>query len=139
MERAALIGIDTNVLLRFTIDDNQAQADLVQSWLDERSSRDPAYVSLIVLCEFAWVLGTRYSFQRDAIARAVHSVLNTAVFSVERSELVQQALRQFSASRADFADCCIAAFASAAGCVYTLTFDKTASKLPGMRLLENEQ
>ena len=131
----ALIGIDTNVLLRFVIEDDPAQTDAVQSWLDERTSRDPGFVSLLVLCEFVWVLATRYGFSRDNIAGAVKTVLNTAVLAVEQAELAKDALLKFQASKADFADCCISAMAYAAGCDFTVTFDKAAAKLPGMRLL----
>ena len=135
MERTALIGIDTNILLRFVVEDDPAQASQVQFWLSERSNRDPGFVSLLVLCEFVWVLTTRYRFSRVEVASAVASVLNTEVLAVERAALAQVALQSFLDSKADFADCCIAALAAASGCAYTLTFDRAAAKLPGMRLL----
>ena len=45
------------------------------------------------------------------------------------------ALQMYADSRADFGDCCITVLASTAGCTHTATFDKSAAKLPGMRLL----
>ncbi len=137
MERALLIGLDTNVLLRFMVQDDLAQTSLVQTWLDKRSTREPGFVPILVLCEFVWVLTTRYRFPRAEIASAITAILNTEVLIVERAALVQTALQQFRDSRADFADCCIAALATTAGCSYTLTFDQAAAKLPGMRLLSN--
>jgi predicted nucleic-acid-binding protein len=54
---------------------------------------------------------------------------------VERAEIVLQALRKFSASQADFADCLIERCGHAAECQYTVTFDRNAAKGAGMKLL----
>lgn len=135
MEWRALIGVDTNILLRYVLEDDLHQTDLVEAWLRNRSDREPGYVPLLVLCEFAWTLAKFYRRPRAEIGRGVAAILNMSVLTVERAEIAQRALEQYLASNADFGDCCIAVLAGAAGCDHTLTFDKAASKLPGMRLL----
>jgi len=77
-----------------------------------------------------------YASGRREIASVVESLLRTKELVVERAELVSQALRLFSAGRADFADTLIERCANAADCDYTLTFDQTAAATAGMRLLE---
>ncbi len=131
--------MDTNLLLRFVLDDDAMQVSQVQDVVDTLTSRNPAYVSLLVLCEFAWTLARVYRRPRFEVAAGVETLLNMPNLEVERADIALDALAQYRNSHADFGDCCIASLGSAAGCAYTLTFDKAASKLPGMRLLENEQ
>ena len=111
------------------------QALQAQSFFETLTPRDPGFISLIVLCEFAWVLGRSYHRTRVEVVAAVGQLLNIPVFTVERAEIALKALQQFRTSKADFGDCCIGAIAQAAGCDYTVTFDKNAAKLPGMRAL----
>jgi predicted nucleic-acid-binding protein len=97
--------------------------------------REPGYISLLVLCEFAWVLAVTYRKPRAEIASRLGGILNAGSLRVEQPSLAHEALEQFRTSQAEFADCCISALASAAGCRHTVTFDRAASRLPGMRLL----
>ncbi len=117
------------------IDDDAQQGATARRWVEALTERDPGYVSLVVICELAWVLSRRYRFSREQIAAGLGSLLKVAVLRVEEAELVTEALEQFRASRADFADCYIAVSGRRSGCSHTVTFDLQASKLPGMRLL----
>ena len=60
---------------------------------------------------------------------------STRELVVERADVIWQALRRFSDSKADFADCLIERCANAAECEYTVTFDQKAAKTAGMRHL----
>lgn len=135
MEGTTLIGIDTNVLLRFVLRDDAIQFAQARALFGSLSFRNAGYISLLVLCEFAWTLGRSSRYKRSEIANAVEQILGMAEVVVEQESAVRNALKHFRASRADFGDCCIAALASAAGCDWTATFDKQASRLPSMRLL----
>ncbi len=135
MERALLIGLDTNVLVRLVMEDDEGQIEKAQGFFNGLTTRDPAYLSILVLCEFAWTLGRFYKLTRDQVAVAIEQVLNMPSLQIERPHIVRKALQYFRASRADFGDCCIGVLAETAGCVYTVTFDRDASKLPGMHLL----
>ena len=131
--------MDTNLIVRFIAEDHDSQVDEVQRFLDERTARNPAYVSTVVLCEVAWTLARVYRRSRADVAAALEKILSMPIVQVERGDLAAEAVKMYRGSRADFGDCCIAALASLAGCEYTLTFDKDASKLPGMRLLGDSQ
>lgn len=133
-----MIGMDTNILLRVILEDDAAQSRQVRVFLEKRTALDPGYVSLITLCEFAWVLTRFYRLSRAAVADALDALLHMENIEVESAEVVQQAVASFRATQAGFSDCCIAAFGANAGSEYTFTFDKAAAKLPGMRLMPRQ-
>jgi predicted nucleic-acid-binding protein len=128
-----VIGLDTNVLVRYIAQDDKAQSARATSLIENECSTSlPGYVGLIVLVEVVWVSEACYGATRRQIAEIVRRILGIRQFVVQDTEVVWQALRQFENSKADFADCLIERAAAAAGCVRTLTFDKRA----GMTLLQ---
>ncbi len=139
MERKPLIGIDTNVLLRFTLGDDAVQAAQAREFFCALTPRNSGYLSLLVLSEFAWTLARLYKFRRAEIGDKIEEILGVTVFEIERPVIVQKALQLYRQSSADFGDCCIAALSNAAGCTHTYTFNKATAKLPGMRLLGASQ
>jgi predicted nucleic-acid-binding protein len=133
---SAMIGIDTNVLLRVIIADEPKQAEAARNFIrDNCSSDDPGYVSHITLVELVWTLAKAYQFSREDISRAVEQILETAQLDVESSNDVAAALKEYRKGPADFADCLLARVNAAAGCDYTITFDRKAAKLTGFKLL----
>jgi predicted nucleic-acid-binding protein len=82
-----------------------------------------------------WVLSSCFGLDRTQLVSVIEGVLRTQELSVERAELVWQALRALADSSADFADCVIAKSAASAGCERTMTFDRLAAKSAGMTLL----
>ena len=139
MEREPLIGVDTNVLLRFILFDDPIQSVRAREFFGSLTARNGGYISLLVLSECAWTLARVYKFDRAQVAGRVEQILDTSMLEVERPAVAQRALNLYRISKADFGDCCIAALGTAAGCDYTYTFDKAAAKLPGMRLLGASQ
>jgi predicted nucleic-acid-binding protein len=123
------------VLLRFVLSDDLQQTPVADRWMQALTPREPGYVSLLVLCEFAWVLAVTYRKPRAEIESHLTGILDAGSLRVEQAGLVNDALEAYRTSKADFADCCIAALGQQAGCQHTVTFDRAASKLPGMRLL----
>ncbi len=131
-----MIGIDTNVILRLLVADDEKQADAAARYLKAHSSSDePALISDIVLVECAWVLEDVYGYSRTQIGEAIEGILGTAQLRAANPSEVGTALQRFRASSADFADCLLGIHNAAAGCEYTATFDRKASKLPEFRLL----
>ena len=124
------------MLLRFVLKDNPGQSKAAREFMAGLSSREPGYISAIVLCEFSWVLARSYRRTRAEIAHTVAALLTMPVLHVECAEVVQQALEHYVTSSADFGDCCIAALGASAGCSHTVTFDKAAARLPDMRILD---
>ena len=129
-----MIGLDTNVLLRYLTKDDPAQSASATQLIRSFSSENPGFLSLIVIIETIWVLENSYDFGKTQIEEVLEVLLRSRELSVERADLVWQAFRIFSSSRTDFADCLIERCSHAAGCSYTATFDRAASRA-GMRLL----
>jgi predicted nucleic-acid-binding protein len=129
-----MIGLDTNVLVRYITQDHPAQSAAAVKVMDSLSSDLPGFLSMVVIAEVVWVLQFSYQFKRDEVEHVVERLLRSKELVIERAEIVSQALRRFRASRATFADCLIERCAHAAECQYVLTFDREAAAM-GMRLL----
>ena len=128
-----MIGLDTNILVRFITHDDATQAATAMRLMASLSADSPGYVSLVVLVELIWVLEGFYRFRGKEVEDVVESLLRGREMRLERPDLVEQAVRRFKAGSADLADCIIERAAHAAGCDYTLTFDRKAVSA-GMKL-----
>jgi predicted nucleic-acid-binding protein len=131
-----MIGLDTNILVRYITQDHTAQAAAAVKIIDSLSSESPGFLSLIVIVELVWVLQFSYRFKKNEIENVVERLLRSKELVVERAEIVFEALRKFRISRANLADCLIERCAHAADCQYVLTFDKDAAAA-GMKMLES--
>ena len=127
-----MIGLDTNVLVRYLLRDDPVQAARAEREL-ERNER--FLIDSIVLCELVWVLETGYGFSRTEIAAALERILGTAQFEIESKDLALAALDDFRRSAADFSDCLIGRRNQAAGVPETVTFDRNLKGLEGFRYL----
>lgn len=135
--RWAMIGIDTNVLLRLLVRDDDAQVRAAERYIATHCSPDdPGFVSLVVLVETAWALRRLYLYDRSQIATALRALLNVAELEIESAAEVRSALTDFATSTAGLVDCLVARTNIAAGCDHTVTFDRKAAKLPGFELLK---
>jgi predicted nucleic-acid-binding protein len=132
-----MIGLDTNVLVRYFAQDDVAQSKKATALMESFSAERPGYVSQIALVEVVWVLGRSYGVERDQMKDIIESMLGTKELVIEGADTVRKALRVFAASdKADFADCLIERSGHVAQCEYTATFDVTASKVVGMVLVK---
>jgi predicted nucleic-acid-binding protein len=129
-----MIGLDTNVIVRYLTLDDAAQARLAVRVFNSLSPDSPGFVPLAVMVELVWVLESSYAFEKDRVVETVDALLRSQELVVERADAVRQALRRFSASRADFADCLIERCCFEMECDHTVTFDKKAAAA-GMRLI----
>ena len=134
---SAMIGIDTNVLLRLLVRDDDAQVRAAERFIATHCSPDdPGFVSLVVIVEPAWALRRVYLYDRSQIAAALGSLLDVAELEVESAVEVRSAIADFATSAAGLVDCLVARTNVAAGCEYTVTFDRKAAKLKGFDLLK---
>ena len=130
-----MIGIDTNVLVRYIAQDDATQSARATRLLEEECSPSaPGFIGLVVLLELVWVSETCYGASRAEIAGMLRRILSIRQLVVEEAETAWKALRLFESSKADFADCLIERMAAAKGCTVVMTFDKAAAKA-GMTLL----
>lgn len=131
-----MIGLDTNVLVRFFAQDEPQQSKAARALINEKLTRDrPGYVAAIVLAEFAWVMKRLYAADRDEVAAAIEGLLTSPVMAVEYKPLIWKALGDFRSTSIGFSDCLIKHINAAAGCEATCTFDRSAAKIAGFRLL----
>lgn len=127
-----MLGLDTNVLVRLLVDDEQAQADRARRLVERcAAAGEEVYVSLLVLLETEWVLRSRYGFDKAQVRTAMDALLETRELCIEDESTVETALFHWDESSADFADCLIAACHRARGCSATATFDTRAARSPG--------
>lgn len=131
-----MVGIDTNVLVRYLTQDDPKQSAIATRFIEDRlSAENPGFVSAVTLCEIAWVLAMSYGADRKEIRKTVENLLATKQLVIERAELVWKALRASEGAPADFSDALIGQLAIARGAEKTVTFDRTAARLPGFELL----
>jgi predicted nucleic-acid-binding protein len=127
-----MIGIDTNVLVRFLVRDDQRQFEKAQRLIRRESARgETVLISLLVLLEAEWVLRSRYALPKSEILRAFGGLLDSMEFAIEDEPSVEQALFVWKDSTAEFADCLIGARHLNLGCRATASFDARALRLPG--------
>ena len=131
-----MIGLDTNVVVRYLTQDDPKQSQIVTRLMEKTlSSDEPGFISLVVLAEVVWVLTSLYSVDRAGVSEIVSGLLTTEQLRVENAELVWRAKRRYEASKADFSDALIAECAVAAGCKRAVTFDRSAAATSGFDLL----
>lgn len=130
-----MIGLDTNVLIRFFVKDDPGQCRIARSLLSSLSVAEPGWIGLATLLELVWVLKSAKGLDRAWIAKLLGELLSLEVILIEHPGTVAMALERYRHGNADFADCLIAASAKAAGCSRTVTFDKIAARDAGMELL----
>lgn len=131
-----MIGVDTNVLVRYLTQDDPRQSAIATRFIEARlSEENPGFVSAVTLCEIAWVLAVSYGADRKRIRQTVESLLTTKQLVIEGAELVWKALRTSEGGQGDFSDALIGQIAAAHGCERTVTFDRAAGKLAGFDML----
>jgi predicted nucleic-acid-binding protein len=130
-----MTGLDTNVLVRAVTADDPAQTRTVTRLFRTLTVQAPGYISLVCLAEFVWVLRRTYRYPQSSIVDVIRHFLEAPEFVFENQSAVEQSLHVYSATRSDFADCLIERAGHIAGCTATVTFDKGAAKVSGMRLL----
>lgn len=130
-----MIGIDTNILVRYLAQDDEEQSPAASRIIDGFTPQEPGFVSQVALVETVWVLTRAYKMSREAIANIVETLLRSREIIIERPEAGYLALATYRMTTADFSDALIAHGGRLAGCSKTLTFDKGAASDAGMSLL----
>ncbi len=130
-----MIGLDTNVLVRYIMQDDAAQSPRATDLIEALTVDEPGFVSIVAVVELGWVLSSSYGLSRQQLGQAFEALLRTKEIVVDRADSVLKAVRRFSATSADFADCLIERAGADAGCRCTMTFDAAASKVVGMSLV----
>lgn len=130
-----MIALDTNVLVRFLVQDDPEQSELATHVLNQLTDEAQGFVSREVLIELVWVLERAYHLGRFDIAVALDGLLTATELEIEAADDVGPALDLYRNDGFGFADLMIAAAARRIGAAELVTFDRKAAKLPNVRLL----
>lgn len=130
-------SLDTNVIIRFLVNDDKKQGDIVRSFFEKaEAAGNSYYVSIPVLLEVLWILDSVYDYSRDEIINAVESLSSMPVIIFEKADVVQEFIDAGRKARLDLSDILIGVAAKNAGCDSTLTFDLKAAKSDLFELLK---
>ncbi|MDR0275199.1 MAG: type II toxin-antitoxin system VapC family toxin [Burkholderiaceae bacterium] len=135
-----MIGLDTNVLVRYLAQDDKAQSARATRFIETSlSERSPGFISLVVLVEVCWVLQSLYQATTSELVDMVADLLATPQFELQARQAVQDtvaALRAEKPGKASFTDFLIARIALREGCRTTVSFDRAAIRYAGMTAVE---
>jgi predicted nucleic-acid-binding protein len=127
-----MIGLDTNVLVRFLVRDDEGQFERARRLIRrEAAAGEPVLINLLVFLETEWVLRSRYDLTKAEIVAAFSGLLESVEVSFEDEASLEQALFLWKESNVQFADCLISARNTALACRGTASFDSKALRLPG--------
>jgi predicted nucleic-acid-binding protein len=130
-----MIGLDTNVLVRYLVQDDPVQSAKATEFIEGLTEDEPGFVSLVAIAETAWVLEHAYGLADQAIAATFERLLQIDVLVIDREQEVFIAMVALKEGRGSFVDALIAALDAKAGCSQTFTLDRKAMGLPGFALL----
>lgn len=130
-----MIGLDTNALVRFLVQDDPDQAAVATAFVAGLTEAEAGFVSREVLVELVWVLERAYGLSRADIAKALDGLLEARELVIEAADRAAVAVDRYRKGGPGFADQMIALAGQGAGCRDTVSFDRKAAGLPGMRLL----
>jgi predicted nucleic-acid-binding protein len=131
-----MIGLDTNVLIRYLAQDDPVQSPRATDLIEQRlTEEEPGFISVVAMAEIAWVLERAYGLADRDIAAAIEAILQAELLVVESEQEVFTAMVALKEGRGSFADALIAALGAKAGCSRTLTFDRRAQRLSSFELL----
>ena len=122
-------ALDTNILVRFLIQDDKQQAQTVKTFLSQaENNKQSFFVTLLVVLELIWVLEAVYKVTRKDILLSINELLSMPVLNFEKQKVVRQFISVAQTSRFDLSDLLIALSALQENCETTYTFDKKAAK-----------
>jgi predicted nucleic-acid-binding protein len=130
-----MIGLDTNVLLRYLIQDDPVHSSTATMFMRRFTVEEPGFVSVVALAELAWVLERTYRFSREEVATTVQRLLESGALIFESEPQVFAALALCEDGDGSLADALIGQLGLKAGCSRSVTFDEEASRLPGFELI----
>ena len=132
-----MISLDTNVLVRFLVQDDKQQGRAAADLIEGLSEQEPGYICREVMAELVWVLERAYKMPRTQIAPAVEGLLSSRELIVEEADRVGLALARYTSGGAGFSDRMILLASTSAGSACLATFDKVLARERGVQILQS--
>ena len=131
-----MIGLDTNVILRYLLQDDPDQARRVNRIVERQlSEENPGFISLVTMLEIVWVLRSLLKRSASEIASHLEGLLAADSLEIQNEQQVFEAVFALKRGLGEFEDALIGAVNVWAGCSHTLTFDRRATRLPHFQLV----
>jgi len=131
-----MIGLDTNVVLRYLLQDDPDQARRVNRIVERQlSEENPGFISLVTMLEIVWVLRSLLKRSASEIASHLEGLLAADSLEIQNEQQVFEAVFAIKRGTGEFEDALIGAVNAWAGCSHTLTFDRRATRLPHFQLV----
>ncbi len=127
-----MIALDTNVLVRYLVNDDTRQAKAARLLLNDLTAERPGFVCREVVVELVWVLQRAYRFPRESIAAALEKLVAARELEFEAGEDVARAIFSYTTGTAGFSDFMIVSAARRSGAYPLYTFDRKAAQLDGV-------
>ncbi|MBN4055178.1 type II toxin-antitoxin system VapC family toxin [bacterium AH-315-K03] len=130
-----MIGLDTNVIIRYLTQDDPKQAKKATKLIETQlSSSEPGFITLITLVEITWVLESCFDQSKEDVLNVLQGLLTTKQLIIESASLAYLATKRCTKASTDFSDALITVICEQEGCSSIVTFDKKARSV-GMELL----
>ncbi len=131
-----MVGLDTNIVLRYLLQDDPEQTAQVNHIIDdELSLKNPGFLSLPTVLELVWVLRSVFKQNPNQITTHLEHLLGAESFVIQNEQEVFEAMYALKRGLGEFEDALIGAVNRWAGCSHTYTFDRRASRLPQFRVV----
>ncbi|MEQ1600667.1 MAG: type II toxin-antitoxin system VapC family toxin [Methylophilaceae bacterium] len=127
-----MIGLDTNVLIRYLLRDDETQAQIAKRIIE---AHEEIVISLLTIQETEWVLRSCAKLDKLLIISLFKALLETYNIRIQAEDVLEQALLTFENCNADFSDCLMIAQYRQMGCESMVTFDQKAARIDGAVLL----
>ena len=88
-----MIGLDTNVLVRYITADDSKQAALASQLIESLNEQSPGYITLVTMVELSWVLESAYQFSRSQLVEVLQTLMAIENFKIDRVSVVASAVR----------------------------------------------
>ena len=134
-----MIGLDTNILIRYIVQDDEEQARLASEIIENQCNvENPAFINEVTLCEIIWVLKRAYRYDKKVILTLLQHLLNTSEIYISSHAEAWLAYTDYEQGNADFSDYFIARINKKFGCPFTFSFDKKACQNENFKLLASK-
>ena len=129
-------ALDTNVLIRFLVRDDERQAEIIyRIFKQAESDKEVLFVPLLVVLETVWVLESVYKIPRQEILDSINELILMPILEFETQSAIMSFVSSARESKMDLSDLLIAHSARFSGCECVFTFDKRASDFGLFELL----
>ena len=131
-----MAALDTNVLVRYLVSDDKKQFKVAKEFIEGSASDGNLFVPISVVIELEWVLRSLYDLDKDSMLELFSRLLESSELKFQEEPSLEIALSLYSENNTDFADCLHAASAFTYGYTPLMSFDRNASRLDEVELLQ---